>query len=89
MKIEEDDFIIESSNDTCSLFDLQLLKTVKPKGGEERKEFQNYGYGMPMENCLKMIIKYKIEQKHPDVIDLKTYLNEYKQLILELKKLVE
>lgn len=88
MKIEEQDFILESSNETSILFDLQLLKTIRPKSGPVREEFQIIGYGVPLERCLKHIIKHRIDQKYPDTMTLKQYLNEYKIILKELKELI-
>ena len=40
MVIEESDFRLESLSDMSHFWDLELLYTIKPKGGEPREEFK-------------------------------------------------
>lgn len=86
MIIKESDFILTSIKDDGSPFwDLELLFTVNPKKGEQRKEFKNAGYGLTLENAIKRIVNFRINNKY-SVLDLKQYLNEYKK---ESKRLIE
>lgn len=88
MIIEEKDFRLTPVNDSSPLFDLELLHTVKPKGGEPREEFKVAGYGLPLDAAMNRIISYRIQSKHGDgTIALKKYLEDYKQIQEEIKKL--
>lgn len=84
MTIQEEDFrmILGGGN----LWDLELTKVVRPKGGEPRVEFKPEGYGMPLESCIKRIINKRISDKK-ETLSLKEYVEEYKQQVDELKKL--
>lgn len=86
MIIEENDFKLTPINDTSPLFDLEILHIVKPKGGEPREEFKNAGYGLPLEAALQRVTSYRIQKKN-EVISLKEYLHQYKQILKELKNL--
>lgn len=86
MIIEEQDFKLTSiKNDGSPFWDLELLFTITPKKGESRKEFKNAGYGLTLENAIKRIINFRIENRHP-VLDLKQYLDEYKKESNKLKQ---
>ena len=86
MIIEEQDFKLTSIKNDGSLFwDLELLFTITPKKGESRKEFKNAGYGLTLENAIKRIINFRIENRH-SVLDLKQYLDEYKKESNKLKQ---
>lgn len=70
---------------SSSFWDLELLKTIKPKGGVTRQEFTNAGYGMTLGHCLKSIANFRIACRHiEDVLSMKEYL---KELIAELKEI--
>lgn len=72
------------SQSSC-FWDLELLKTIKPKGGVARQEFVNAGYGMTLGRCLKSIVNFRIACRHTeDVVSMKQYLKEY---IAELKSI--
>lgn len=72
------------SQSSC-FWDLELLKTIKPKGGVARQEFVNAGYGMTLGRCLKSIVNFRIACKHTeDAVSMKQYLKEY---IAELKSI--
>lgn len=77
MVIEGEDFKIQSIGDASYFFDLEILKEVKGKTGI-RKEFNNVGYGMTLENCIKKIIMFRINTKF-DTLDLNNFLIEYKK----------
>lgn len=71
------------------MFDLELLYVVRPRGGEPRLEFKNVGYGVSLEHAIKKIVQYRIDCKHrEEAIRLKTYFDEYKKELDELKKLL-
>lgn len=77
MLIQEPDFILEYENN-FNKFNLSLLYVKNAKKEEKRsEEFKVYGYGMPLESCLNVIINYRIAKKK-DVYTLKEYLEEYK-----------
>lgn len=84
MTIEEKDFRLTQVSQSSPFWDLELLKTIKPKGGEPRQEFVNAGYGMTLSRGLKAIVSYRIACRHTeDVVSMKQYLKEY---IAELKE---
>lgn len=83
MTIQEEDFKMISCG---ALWDLELARVVRPKGGEPRVEFKSEGYGMSMESCMRRIISKRISDKK-EVWSLKEYVEEYKQQVDELKKL--
>lgn len=89
MRIEESDFILESTNDTGHFFDLQLLIKVNKGKSNEREEMGKPNYGIPLETALKYIAHYRACKKTGDVTTLKEYIKEYKNAVEELKKMVE
>lgn len=89
MEIAEKDFKLKPVSENSPQFDLELLYVVKPRGGEARLEFKTAGYGMSMENCIKKIAHYRVNCNHrEEAIRLKTYFEEYKQELDDLKKLL-
>lgn len=88
MIIKEKDFQLTPVSDSSPVFDLELLYTVRPKGKEARQEFKNVAYGISLESALKKVIQYRISCKH-EIIDLATYLKEFKEELDSLKKLCE
>ena len=82
MVIEEKDFRMTQISPSSPFWDLELLKTIKPKGGEARQEFTNVGYGMTLGHCLKSIVNFRIASRHSESVQLIQYL---KELIAELK----
>lgn len=83
MVIEEKDFRMTQISQSSSFWDLELLKTIKPKGGVARQEFVNAGYGMTLGHCLKSIVNFRIASRHIDeALSLKEYLKEF---LAELK----
>lgn len=83
MIIQEEDFRMIPCG---ALWDLELAKTIRPKGGEPRVEFKSEGYGMTMESCIKRVINKRIADKK-ETLSLKEYLDEYKQQLDTLNKL--
>ena len=83
MTIEEKDFRMTQISQSSSFWDLELLKTIKPKGGEPRQEFVNAGYGMTLGHCLKSIVNFRIASRHIEgALSMKEYLKEF---LAELK----
>lgn len=86
MVIEEKDFRLTPINDSSPMFDLELLHTIKPKGGESREEFKIDGYGLPLDAALRRIIAYRLSKKE-EVVNLAAYLETYKKIQKEIKEL--
>lgn len=87
MEIVEKDFKLKPIDDASPFFDLELLYTVKPRGGQPRNEFKNFGYGMSLESAIKKIAQYRVSTNHKDeAVSLKTYFTEYKQELTKLLK---
>jgi hypothetical protein len=86
MIIEEKDFRLTPVSDSCPIFDLELLYTVRPKGKEARQEFKNVAYGISLESALKKVIQYRLSCKY-DTINLATYLKEFREELDSLRKL--
>lgn len=76
MTIEQEDFRLTNDGQSAH-WDLEVLKTIRPKSGPERQEFQIIGYGYPLESALAVIINYRLSKKK-DVYTLKEYLQDYK-----------
>ena len=90
MTIEESDFRLIPESETVPKFDLELLYTVKPRGGEARTEFKPSGYGITLEYAIKKIAHFRINQRHKDeAIRLLDYFNEFKKELEDLKKMCQ
>jgi len=90
MVIEEKDFRMTQISQSSPFWDLEVLKTIKPKGGESRQEFTNVGYGMTLGHCLKSIVNFRLSNKHlEDVVSMKQYLKEYIAEIKEIKSYID
>lgn len=90
MIIQEEDFKLESISDSSLFFDLELLHTIKPKGGEERQEFKVAGYGLQLETAMKKIVQYRISVKHRDkALSMAEYMKEFKKIYQDISKLCE
>lgn len=87
--IEESDFRLTQVSDTSIFWDLELLCTIRPKDKEPRQEFKQSGYGLTMEHAIKKIANFRIANKHPNAINMKTYLSEYKKIIEEIKTICQ
>lgn len=89
MEICESDFKLKPVSDVSPHFDLELLYTVKPRGGEARQEFKNVAYGVPLESAIKRIAHYRVSNKHKEeAIRLVTYFKDFKKELDSLKKLL-
>ena len=83
MLIKGDDFILNPVSESSPFYDLDLLKVIKPKGGESREEFKTDAYGCTLESALIRIIRYRLSKKQ-DIYLLKEYLDEFKKIKEEL-----
>lgn len=87
MVIEGTDFRIYNDGMSCH-FDLELMKTVKPRGKPERLEWSDPMYGMPLYRAIEIIANYRLDKKK-DTYSLEEYISEFKKQINTLKQLVE
>lgn len=89
MEIVEKDFKLKPIDDNSPMFDVELLYQIKPRGGEPRLEFKNVAYGCSLESAIRKIAHYRVCCNHrEEAIRLKTYFEEYKKELDELKKLL-
>lgn len=89
MVIEEKDFRLTPVKDTRDKFDLEILRTINKGKKNERQEFKAVAYGVSIEYALRYVANIRIVERNPATIDLKTYLQEYRNILAELKKLCE
>jgi hypothetical protein len=89
MVIEEKDFRLIPVDECGDRFDLEILCTVNKGKETEYQKFKNVAYGISLESALKKISNFRIGNKHSESIDLKTYLQEYRAIIDEVRKLCE
>lgn len=87
MIIQEEDFRMTSCGEANYFFDLEILQTIRPKGGEERREFKNVGYGMTLKKCIQCIINNRIENKQ-STLTLTEYLRLYEEQLTKLETLI-
>lgn len=85
MVIEESDFRLSNDGESTH-WDLELMRTVRPKGKPERQEFGDPMYGMPLEKCIKIITNYKLNKKKENW-ELKEFINEYLKELDKVKQL--
>jgi hypothetical protein len=90
MIIEESDFRLETVDDTTPLFDLELLHTVNKGKSNERSEFKVVAYGITLDNALKRVIYYRLNNENKDkAITLAQFLKRYIQENNKLIKALE
>jgi len=78
MKIEGEDYMLEYDED-CNRFDLYINYIKNAKNPEKRsEELKLYGYGMPLDHCIKKIINYRIS-KNKETLTLQDYLVQFKK----------
>lgn len=87
MIIEEKDFRLTPVKDGGDKFDLEFLKTINKGKENEKQEFKIVAYGISIEKAIKYIANNRLNNKIPGTIDLKTYIQEYRDITEELKKL--
>lgn len=83
--IEESDFRLIPVSDNLIFFDVEYLYTVNKGKENERTEFRNIAYGVPLDSAIKRIAGCRVNNKIKDITDLKTYLKEYRDIIKEIK----
>lgn len=75
--IEEEDFVMIALDLDC-LFDLYLMKVIRPKGKPERTELRLAGYGIQLKNCITKITRSRLKRKYyGQSIDLETFYKDY------------
>lgn len=82
MLIEEEDFRLSNDGES-DYWDLELLKTIRPKGKPERQEFQVIGYGYSFPHALKVIANHRISLKK-DTYTLQEYMQDYNKITDQL-----
>ena len=87
MIIEENDFRLTPVDSSSQVFDLELLYKVQPKGKEARYEFKQEAFGISLESAIKRIAQFRVNNKN-ESISLTKYLNEFRNELNELKKLL-
>lgn len=85
MIIQENDFRLTPVSDNSTLFDLELLYTINSKD-KKRDEFKIVAYGITLDYAIRQIIQYRLSKKYA-VLDLKKYLEEFRNEFSEIKKL--
>lgn len=86
MVIEEKDFRLTPVKDCNDRFDLEILKTVNKGKENERQEFKVVAYGITLDSAFKYVTNARLSESS-DTVDLKTYMQEYKSIMEELKLL--
>lgn len=66
MVIKGTDYELTPVSDESLHWDLRLMKTVKPRGGEPRQELGDPIYGLPLDSAIKHIIYYRAKKKYKD-----------------------
>lgn len=90
MIIEEKFFKLIPVNEHSPRFDLELLKTIKPRGKDAYKEFRNVAYGISLDTAIRKIAHYCVECKHKDTaIKLKEYFSEFTKEVESLTKMLK
>lgn len=85
MIIEGEFYRIIPVNEYSNFYDLELLYEIK--GKNPRKEYKNVGYGKTLESAIQSIIQYYLSNKFEnEVITLKTYLDEYKEVSNKIRE---
>lgn len=87
MIIEESDFRLTPDSEGSHFWNLELLKTIKPKGKECRQELVQAGWGLTLPSAIRRIANFRVGQKHPEEsLTMKQYLREFQQIINDLSK---
>lgn len=78
MTIEDYDFKLEPVSDNSALWDLSFKKIVNKGKVNERGDFSNPLYGLPLNGAIRRIINHRIIAKHKEeAISMKVYFKEY------------
>jgi hypothetical protein len=87
MIIEEKDFRLIPINECSDKFNLELLYIVNKGKSNEKQEYKNAAYGIRLDSAIRKIANFRINNKCPDIIDLRTYLKEYRIILADITKL--
>lgn len=85
--IEGPDYRIIPVKDDLVFFDVEVIYIVNKGKENERSEYRNIAYGVPLDAAIRRIAGYRISNKIEGITDLKTYLKEYRETISEIKAL--
>ena len=69
-------------------FNLSLLTTVNAGKENERSEMKLYGYGLPFEVCMQLIVGIKMASKE-GTYTVKEYIDKYAEAVNEVSKLIQ
>lgn len=90
MILKGNDYELRQIDDFSPLWDVYIVKVIRPKGCQSREELTNVAYGCTLSSAIRKIINYRINKKHFDnggIIELSTYIKEFKNSVEELDKL--
>lgn len=88
MIIKGVDYELSPVSDDSLLWDLRLMKTVKPRGGVPREELGDPMYGMPLDTAIRHIAAYRARKhfKDEETVKLEDYIIKLQQMNDELTK---
>lgn len=90
MKIEENDFILETSNSSGNFWDLSFKKIVNKGKDNEREEWDKPLYGLPLDSALCRIVHYRTVNKlEGNNSTLKKYINTYQETWKDIKDIIK
>ena len=90
MILKGPDYELRQIDDFSPLWDVYILKVIRPKGCQSREELTNIAYGCTLSSAIRKIINYRINKKHFDnegILELQTYIKEFKSSADKLDKL--
>lgn len=90
MVIKGEDYELTPVSENSLHWDLRLMKTVKPRGGEPRQELGDPLYGMPLDNAIKHIVYYRAKKKFKDeeTVKLEDFIKTIQMINEEIRKSV-
>ena len=88
MIIKGVDYEITPVSNESLLWDLRLMKTVKPRGGEAREELGDPTYGIPLDSAIKHIVSYRTKKKfeNEETVKLVDYIKVLQMMDDEIRK---
>lgn len=89
MKIEENDFILETSNDSGNFWDLSLKKIVNKGKDNEREEWDKPKYGLQLDTAIKYISHYRTVNELGDSTTLKKYVETYNKAVDKIRNIIK
>ena len=99
MTIKYKNFILQPGN-AKDRFDIIQIKSITANGrtvagrdtgrkaGEVYEKKEEIAYDMRLENAIEKIIRLRLSE-NKSIVDLKTYVEEYKKQFNELKKMLQ